>query len=317
MKMSEKQQKLAKFLDQSTLAGGADFHLHSNFSDGLESPSEVLTRAWHSGLRAMALTDHDTLGGISEALEMQESLTRENSELKETPVFVAGIEVSTRFADTEMHILAFFSEKPPESMYKFIKQMQLERRLRNKKMVRKVQELGFDLSISGPPESEQDEEVWGRVHLARQLVRDGHFKSSNEAFKKLLSPGQAAYVPRQHFTAKETLETINAANGVAVLAHPHEYKICPESLEDEDGINLLTSVFKELKALGLHGVEAFHGMVGADHAFLFYRLARELNLIVTQGSDDHGMADSSHVNMFTRETNLYRDFVLSRAGSEE
>ena len=175
----------------------------------------------------MALTDHDTLGGISEALEMQESLIRENSELKETPVFVAGIEVSTRFADTEMHILAFFSEKPPESMYKFIRQMQLERRLRNKKMVRKVQELGFDLSISDPPESEQDEEVWGRVHLARQLVRDGHFKSSNEAFKKLLSPGQAAYVPRQHFTAKETLETINAANGVAVLAHPHEYKICP------------------------------------------------------------------------------------------
>lgn len=318
MKMTEKQQRLANFLKQSTIEGGVDFHLHSSFSDGLMTPSEVLRAVWEQQLRAAAITDHDTLAGISEALAEQATL-KKNSDKPEAAVnFIPGIELSTYFADTEIHLLAYFPEKPPAKMYDFIAEMQKERRLRNQRMFSKVQEIGYDMSIAGPEEGEKAGEVWGRAHLARQLVKDGHFRSSKEAFRKLLSPGKPAYIARRHFTAPECLDTINAANGVAVLAHPQEYKFCPLSLDDEEGIQLLSRIFRDLKTLGLHGIEAFHGMVNPDQAYLFYKLAQELDLIVTQGSDNHGPEDDgSHHAMFSRETNFYRDYVLLRDKTQE
>ena len=183
-------------------------------------------------------------------------------------------------------------------------------------MFDQILKLGYELSIDGPDEGDDENEVWGRVHLARQLVKDGHFKSGNEAFKKLLVPGKPAYIARRHFTARECLRIINASEGIAVLAHPHEYKFCPVSIDDEEAIQCLSGIFRELKNIGLHGIEAFHGMVDPERAYLFYRLARELDLIVTQGSDNHGKDENdSHHVMYTRETALYRDYVLSRVKS--
>lgn len=313
--MTDKQQKLAAFLDQATVDGGVDFHLHSHYSDGLQSPADVVRAAWKARLRALAITDHDTLGGIAEAVTEQKVLVKEN-EGRVVTVFVAGIEISTRFADADIHLLAYFSEKPPAEMYDFIADLQKERKIRNQKMFDQILKLGYELSIDGPDEGDDENEVWGRVHLARQLVKDGHFKSGNEAFKKLLVPGKPAYIARRHFTARECLRIINASEGIAVLAHPHEYKFCPVSIDDEEAIQCLSGIFRELKNIGLHGIEAFHGMVDPERAYLFYRLARESDLIVTQGSDNHGKDknDSHHV-MYTRETALYRDYVLSRVKS--
>ncbi len=317
MKMTDKQQQLAAFLDQSTMEGGVDFHLHTYYSDGLKSPADVLRAAWKARLRAAAITDHDSLGGIAEAAAEQKLLLRENTDRAET-VFVAGIEISTRFADAEIHLLAYFPEKPPAEMYEFIAEMQKERKIRNQKMFDQILKLGYELSISGPEEGDRADEVWGRVHLARQLVKDGYFTSGKEAFNKLLAPGKAAYIARRHFTVQECLRMVNAANGLAVLAHPHEYKFCPLSVDDQAAVQLLTGIFRDLKAMGLHGIEAFHGMVDPERAYLFYKLARELDLIVTQGSDNHGKDENdSHHVMYTGETKLYRDYVLYRDQSAE
>lgn len=316
--MNEKQQKLANYLDQSTVEGGVDFHLHSHYSDGLKSPAEVVREAWDARLRALAITDHDTLGGIAGALTEQENLLKKNTDSANATAFIAGIEISTRFADTEIHILSYFPEKPPAEMYEFILEVQQDRKKRNRKMFKKVKDLGYDLSISGPGKGDNEDEVWGRMHLARQLVKDGHYGSSNEAFEKLLSSGKPAYIARRHFTAQDSLSVINAANGVAVLAHPHEYKFCPASVDDDEAVQLMSSIFKDLKGFGLHGIEAFHGMVDPERAYLFYKLARELDLIVTQGSDNHGReVDGSHHTMFSRETSLYRDYVLLRDKTRE
>ncbi|NLC25067.1 MAG: PHP domain-containing protein [Fastidiosipila sp.] len=311
--MTDKQKILAKFLDQSTVEGGVDFHLHSHYSDGKKRPAEIVRAAWEAKLRALAITDHDSLGGISEALAEQERQLKEKTISANSTAFVAGIEISTRFADSEIHILAYFPEKPPAKMYEFIAEVQRERRKRNRIMVKKVKDLGYDLSSPDPGKEASEDAVWGRMHLARQLVRDGHFDSNNQAFAELLTPGKPGYIARRHFTAQETLEAINAANGVAVLAHPHEYKFCPASVDDQAGVQLLSSIFRDLKALGLHGIEAFHGMVGPEHAYLFYKLARELDLVVTQGSDNHGEKENdSHHSMYSGEVWLYRDYVLSR-----
>ncbi|NLV99144.1 MAG: PHP domain-containing protein [Clostridiaceae bacterium] len=315
--MTDKQQQLAAFLDQTTIAGGADFHLHSNYSDGLLGPVDVLRAAWKARLRAMAITDHDSLGGIAEAEAEHKLLLTENKG-PDVTVFVAGIEISTYFADSEIHLLAYFPEKPPAEMYKFIAEIQKERKIRNQRMFEQILKLGYELSISGPEEGDKEDEVWGRVHLARQLVKDGYFKSGKEAFKKLLLPGKPGYIARRHFTVQECLRHIDAANGIAVLAHPHEYKFCPPSVDDEEAVQLLTDIFRDLKAMGLHGIEAFHGMVDPEQAYLFYKLARELDLIVTQGSDNHGKdVNGSHHVMYTRETELYREYVLSRDKSAD
>ena len=107
--MTDKQQKLAAFLDQATVDGGVDFHLHSHYSDGLQSPADVVRAAWKARLRALAITDHDTLGGIAEAVTEQKVLVKEN-EGREATVFVAGIEISTRFAPASRCACDFSAE---------------------------------------------------------------------------------------------------------------------------------------------------------------------------------------------------------------
>jgi predicted metal-dependent phosphoesterase TrpH len=247
-----------------------DLHLHTTHSDGSLLPAEVLALAKKAGVSALAITDHDIVDGIPEAIEIGANLGIE---------IIPGIEVSSRIGDAELHVLGYFLDWKDEALNRRLELVRTSRHRRNPLIVEKLNDLGLALTYQEVQELAGTESV-GRPHIARVLMQKGYVQSAKEAFDRYLADGAAAYVPRELPDPAEAIAWIRAAHGVPVLAHPLWTK------QDESG---LLKLCDKLKGEGLMGIEVHYSTHKPQQTREYLNIAKRLDLLVTGGSDFHGI----------------------------
>ncbi|VGO12960.1 3',5'-nucleoside bisphosphate phosphatase [Pontiella desulfatans] len=246
-----------------------DLHVHSVFSDGTNTPEELIKMAQERGLSAMALTDHDTVGGIAPLM----------AAAADSPVeAVPGIELSAECERGTMHILGYFIDTANDVLLEKINTVREGREERNVEILKKLNKLGYVLMWSDV-EQEAGADVVGRPHFAAALVKRGHVKSRKAAFDLLLAKGRPAYSERYRYTASECIELIRRAGGVSVLAHPATIYM-PE--------RQLKALVRELREQGLGGIEAYYAEHHPENIARFSGWAKEFGLVCTGGTDFHG-----------------------------
>ncbi|MEZ0536266.1 PHP domain-containing protein [Caldicellulosiruptoraceae bacterium PP1] len=245
-----------------------DLHVHTTASDGTFSPSEVVKIAKQSNLSAIAITDHDTILGIQEAKEKAEDLGIE---------VISGVEISADF-EIEMHILGYFIDVNNNKLIDNLLLLESFRHQRNPKIVEKLQQLGYNITIDEIIEVAKDS-IIGRPHIAQVLVNKGYFNSPKEVFEKLLSFGKPAYVKKDKLKPFEAINILKESGGLAILAHPYKFLYLEEGVEN---------VFEELKLYGLDGIEAIHSEHSDIETKKLIELANRFSFLITGGSDFHG-----------------------------
>ena len=242
----------------------ADLHIHSNFSDGIDTPGEIVKQAAAAGLKTIALTDHDTLAGIEAA---------EREGLRSKVEVIPGIELTTEKPRAEIHILGYFMDRQSGELAEVLAKIQQGRIDRIYQIVKKLKGLGlaiepdevFALSGKNSP---------GRPHVARVLMRKGIVANFKEAFSRYLDFRAPAYVPHYRLLPAEAVKLVKRTGGLPVFAHP-VVSNCDE-------------IIPELAAAGLRGLEIYYPGYYADQIAHYLALAAKHNLLATGGSDYHG-----------------------------
>lgn len=248
-----------------------DLHVHSTASDGSCTPAEVVKLADEAGLTAIALTDHDTVSGIDEALESSDPLDL---------AVIPGVELSCIYKEKEIHILGLYINHKSPDLLDFLSSAAKKRSERNRIMLKAFQDDGFDLTMDdllcGSPKT-----VITRAHFARALLAKGYVKTVDQAFKKYLNPDCRYYRKREKVTPQESIQAILNAGGFPVLAHPCQYKLGWQGIEE---------LILQLKDFGLAGLECFHSSNNQNESGRLTMLAEKHDLAITGGSDFHGAA---------------------------
>lgn len=252
-----------------------DLHTHSAFSDGTDSPAELVRRAAALDLEALALTDHDTLEGLGEAAAESARCGL---------LFIRGVELSARREDEPdelrrtVHILGYFFSQPDGAFAAWLETLALRRRARNRAMAERLQALGYDVRLE---EAEAlARRITARPHFAEVLVRKGYFPTVRAAIDALLAEGCPAYVEKEDPSPAECIRRIREAGGVASLAHPRRLGNGDPARED--------SILRALMDAGLQAVEVWHPDHDPRAVSRYQQLAVKYGLAMTGGSDYHG-----------------------------
>ena len=246
-----------------------DLHAHSNASDGSMSPTALVELGAQVGLSALALTDHDTVAGIAEALRAAEGKRMR---------LVPGIELSARLEDGTLHIVGLFVDHAHPALGRFLADVLRMREERNARLVAKLAEIGMPVTLEEATEAAGGESV-GRPHFAAKLVEKGHAQSLSEVFQKLLGRGGAAHVFKERFEPRACVEVIRAAGGVPILAHPDQTSRRGAALD---------ALVAELKGYGLLGIETHCAAYTSQVTHDYGQLAKRHGLVRSGGSDFHG-----------------------------
>ena len=243
----------------------ADLHLHTTFSDGTYSPEELAREARRHQLAAVALTDHDTVEGCA---RMAAACSREGIE------FIPGTELTAEAEGNELHILGYYLDTHHAGLLAPMPRFQDVRIYRIREMVARLNQLGIALEADAVFAIANCRSP-GRPHLARALVQAGICTSLDEAFDRFLKKGKPAWAPKFKIAAAEAIQLIHNAGGAAVLAHP--------------GLNRCDDFIPSLVQAGLDGIECFHTKHTPAQSERYAQLARGNKLLITGGSDCHGM----------------------------
>ena len=259
-----------------------DLHLHTHVSDGRMAPAQVVRHALRGGLDVIAITDHDTAAGVIEARAAASGL----------PIrVVPGIEISSRHGDVEVHILGYWIDPHAESVLRHQRSAAERRRERMRAMIGRLDDLGVGVSFDQVEEIAGDTvRSLGRPHLARALMAGGHVRSFGEAFGRFLKDGGPAYVMQDFPSVKTAIETIHAAGGVAVWAHPE--------------LEMFDLHIRAFADTGLDGVECFRPLTDPAFSLLLDRAATDLRLLRTGGSDWHGLHSGRLGDFFIRRADI-------------
>ena len=260
-----------------------DLHTHSLMSDGSMTPAEVVREAKNAGLAAIALSDHDTVDGVREAMAEGEKLGVE---------VVPAIEFSVQ-SETETHILGYYIDIENPKLLETLERVIETRRFRNRETCRKLNELGFDITLA-EAEAIAPNDFIGRAHFAKLLADKGYTQSVSEGFKLYLENGKYAYCGKQTLTDEEAVRLIKDCGGVACVAHLHLTKKSDDELR-----NFLT----RLKACGLDGIEGYYTEYTPEMQAKYQSLAKELGLIISGGTDFHAKM-KPHISIGTGLGNL-------------
>jgi predicted metal-dependent phosphoesterase TrpH len=244
-----------------------DLHVHSTASDGRLSPADLVRKSAEAGLTVIALADHDTVDGIIPALEAAKAFPQ----LKVIP----AVEISTYAPKGEVHVLGYFIDHTDPVFRTALRKMCSSREERAQAMITKLNKLGVHIKWERVSEIAGSGAV-GRPHIAQAMLEKGYIASIKEAFTRYIGWGGPAYAERDKVTPTEALKLILRVNGLPVLAHP----LTVSDLEE-----LVT----ELKASGLVGIEAYSDSYAADEVSRLVHLAERHGLIITGGSDYHGI----------------------------
>lgn len=246
-----------------------DLHLHSTFSDGTFTPEELVKMARKDGLKAISITDHDTVAGTAEALSAGETYG-----LRVIP----GVELSVFLGEIHFHLLGYNFNHGDRRLLDRLRRLQGSRNDRNALIVGKLRDMGLDIcedeveEISGGGQT-------GRPHIARLLVKKRIVKDIDQAFALYLRKGKPGYAPRFIYEAGEAIELISLSGGSAVLAHPAQIS---------RQVQFLDELLGRLKALGLEGIETYYPTHKGSFFRALRRLADKHGLFETGGSDYHG-----------------------------
>jgi predicted metal-dependent phosphoesterase TrpH len=266
-----------------------DLHTHTTASDGSLSPGELVRHARKVGLTAIAITDHDTVEGVDEALDQARHIDVE---------VIPGVEIGVDFA-SEMHILGYFPNRNHLNIKTILEKLRNNRQERNPKMIRKLNELGINISLD-EVEKEAGGNIVARPHFAGVMVKKGYVSSVKEAFDAYLTPGKPAYVKKDKLTPEEGIGKIIDAGGIPVLAHPIYLGMQEKQLDD-----LLT----RLTVCGLKGIEAYYVDNSDEQTEELLMLAEKHKLLVTGGSDFHG-AFKPDIELGSGRGNLRIPYIL-------
>ncbi|MBR0426375.1 MAG: PHP domain-containing protein [Clostridia bacterium] len=239
-----------------------DFHSHSNVSDGTFTPSELVASAVNEGVRLLALTDHDNIGGVAEAMEAGKRLG--------LPVLPA-VEMDNEWHH-ELHIIGLDIDPENPTLNRSLEIARERREKRNRTIYRKLKDAGYPVEefIHRPADRTM------KLHIAKALIEMGVATDVRDAFAKYLRPGQVGYYTEQRLTPKQVIDMIHIADGLPVLAHPCHIRDNPHSL------------VRELTDLGLMGIEAYYPSSTVRQTEMYVSLAHQLGLFITCGSDFHG-----------------------------
>lgn len=250
-----------------------DMHLHSQASDGLLTVEQIFLTAHRKGLKGIAITDHDTVDGLREAIHFSTVYDLE---------FIPGIELSTDYNGAEVHILGYYINPYNTSLMSFLADFKEARENRLHKIVNKLVSLGYDINAEDIyNEMGSRNTAVGRPHIARALIKKNYFSDISEVFEKLLGYGKPAYVERTKVSVGEGIELILQSGGIPVLAHPRLVRKYSDKF-------LIEKFVRELTNLGLQGIEVYHSQQTNLDSERLKSIARSFNLVITGGSDCHG-----------------------------
>lgn len=246
-----------------------DLHTHSTASDGSLSPTALVHVAALQGITALALTDHDTLAGLSEA---------EQAAKQEDIRFIPGIEIEISWEPGEFHLLGLGVSKPSPAFMEAIDGLAQKREARNYAIIERMQEAGIEVQYEDILALSGGHSV-GRPHFASFMVNRHIVKNHEQAFEKYLAKGKPFFVPRECLELRQALALIKESGGITVLAHPMSLYVAWGSLPS------LISNFHEQ---GMDGIEAWHPNATLRACKRLEELGRSLGMYITAGSDFHG-----------------------------
>ncbi len=246
-----------------------DLHVHTTASDGTLTPAAVTARARGLGLAAIAITDHDTVEGVAEAVRAGKELDVE---------VVSGIELSCYYRGREVHVLGYFIDIASASLAETIRAVTENRKARNHIIAERMAADGLPVSID-ELKRRFPYTVIGRLHFAEVLVEHGLADSVSDAFARYLNRGRPYFEPQKRMNMDEAAAAIDAAGGLAVLAHPYQYRYSEAEMR---------RLFADFKSCGGTGIECFYSGYDAEKSAFLTSAAAELGMCVTGGSDFHG-----------------------------
>ncbi|WP_202078716.1 PHP domain-containing protein [Caldalkalibacillus salinus] len=244
-----------------------DLHTHTTASDGTNQPQENVRLAKEKGLQAIAITDHDTVNGIKEAMQAGSDFGVE---------VIPGIEISTLSKGQDIHVLGYFVDYQSTAFVEEVEELRDVRRKRNRMMITRMQELGIAITMDevAQKQTKQGGNI-GRPHMAEVLMEKGVVSSMEEAFETYLGKEGKAYINPPRISPEEGVKLILCYGGVPVLAHPGLY--------DQD------ELIDDLVKVGLKGIEVNHPDHSEAEVKKYHKMAQERQLLVTGGSDYHGV----------------------------
>ncbi|ACF13431.1 PHP domain protein [Chloroherpeton thalassium ATCC 35110] len=241
-----------------------DLHIHTTCSDGVLSPKEIVEKAKQAGLKAISLTDHDTIKAIEPALPIAAAHGIE---------LVPGVEMSATHEEIDVHILGYFVNYKHPGLIDYLEECRKHRLRRAERMVNNLEKMGVKIDVGDILQKAQNGSV-GRPHIAAVLQESGYVKSYSEAFGKYLGAHSAAYVKSIETSPADVIKLINEAGGLSFLAHP--------------GRSIPDDMLKYLMNIGLDGIEVIHPSHDEDQQRYYREIANEYFMLFSGGSDFHG-----------------------------
>ena len=254
----------------------ADLHTHTSRSDGQLSPKELVARAAERGIQVLAVTDHDTVGGIQPAVTAAETKGLH---------LVPGTELSVTLDEQEIHLLAYGFDPGHTGLREHMAAMQDARQARAQTIVQRLRDQGVEVGDDQLRADISTAHAVGRPHVAAALVRAGQVESERAAFEQYLEEGKPGFVAKPAFPASDALDLIHEAEGVGVLAHPGHWTSGRQ--------------VRKLVDVGLDGLETKHPSHDTSLRGYYERLAQAHDLVTTGGSDYHGRTDSEETHFGT------------------
>ena len=273
-----------------------DLHIHTTASDGSLTPLEVIDHAQQLDLKAIAITDHDTVAGSSAALK---------AGIPPSLGFLTGVEISTApppfySGQGSFHILGYSIRLHDPKLNRTLEELRRARKNRNPAILRRLNDLGIPITLEEVREAVGEGQL-GRPHIAQFMVKKGVVASIDEAFEHFLGSGKPAYVDKYRIGYSKAIEIILGAGGIPVLAHPGLLSI------DNEG--QLEELIVHLKQMGIQGVEVYYSEHDADQTLRFAELAERHHLLKTGGTDFHGTTQPK-IKMGSGKGNLFVPYEL-------
>ncbi len=247
-----------------------DLHTHTNISDGLYSPEELIDFSISQGLVALAITDHDAIGGLERGVKYA---------AEKNFNFIPGIEFSLGFSGGSFHLVGLYVDYNNERLNSTVRHLQEVRIERARRMVEDLNRHGINITFDEVMAELEGTSI-GKPHVASVMIKKGYAADMKDVFTNYMMQGKPGYVKKDNISVSEAVSVIKEAGGIPIIAHPASLRF--------DSLRKLDEMIRNLIDIGVQGIEVYSSMHAMNEVFQFYKIARKYNLLISGGSDFHG-----------------------------